>query len=68
MREAVGLAVHFQDMDVVGQAVEERAGEAFLAECGGPFVVQRGILTPYWGLLASKIGPLVLGLRAIPES
>ncbi len=38
MREAVGLAVHFQDMDVVGQAVEGRAGEAFLAECGGPFV------------------------------
>ena len=23
---------------MVGQAVEERAGEAFFAECGGPFV------------------------------
>ena len=36
--EAEGLAVQFQDIDVVGQAVEERASEAFLAECGGPFV------------------------------
>lgn len=27
LREAVGLVVHFQDVDVVGQAVEERAGQ-----------------------------------------
>ena len=26
LREAVGLAVHFQNVDVVGQAVEERSG------------------------------------------
>ena len=26
LREAVGFTVHFQDVDVVGQAVEERAG------------------------------------------
>ena len=36
--QAVGFAVHFQDVDVVGQAVEERAGETFLAERGGPLV------------------------------
>jgi hypothetical protein len=28
LRQAVGFAVHFQDVDMVGQAVEERAGEA----------------------------------------
>ena len=38
MCQAVGFAVHFQDVDVVGQAVEERAGETFLAERGGPLV------------------------------
>ena len=38
LREAVGLAVHFQDMDMMGQAVEERAGQTFLAERGGPLV------------------------------
>ena len=38
LREAVGLAVHFQDMDVMGQAVEKRACETFFAEGGGPFV------------------------------
>jgi hypothetical protein len=36
--EAVGLAVHFQNVDVVGQSVEERAGQPFLAERGGPLV------------------------------
>ena len=30
--EAVALAVHFQDVDVVGQSVEKRACEAFGAE------------------------------------
>jgi len=38
LRQAVGFAVHLQDVDVVGQAVEERAGEAFLAEGSGPLV------------------------------
>ena len=38
LRQAVGFAVHLQDVDVVGQAVEERAGETFLAERGGPLV------------------------------
>ena len=36
--QAVGFAVHFQDVDVVGQAVEERAGEALLSERGGPLI------------------------------
>ena len=29
LRQAVGLAVHFQVVDVVGQTVEERAGQTF---------------------------------------
>lgn len=33
LRQAVGLAIH-----VVCQAVEERAGEAFVAERGGPLI------------------------------
>ncbi len=36
--QPVTFAVHFQDMDVVRQAVEERAGEAFGAEDFGPLV------------------------------
>ena len=38
MFEAVALAVHFQDVDVVGQSVEKRACEAFGAEGTGPFI------------------------------
>ena len=38
LRQSVGLAVHFQNVDVVGQMVEERAGQTFLAEGGGPLV------------------------------
>ena len=36
--ETVGRTVHFQDVDVVGEAVEERAREAFVAERRGPLV------------------------------
>jgi len=36
--QPVAFAVHFQDMNVVRQAVEERAGEAFGAEDFGPLV------------------------------
>ena len=38
MFEAIALAVHFQDVDVVGQSVEKRACEAFGAEGTGPFI------------------------------
>jgi len=34
----LGLAVQFQDMDVVSLAVEKRTGQSFLAERGGPLV------------------------------
>ncbi len=30
--EAVAVAVHLQDMDVVGEPVQQRAGEAFRSE------------------------------------
>ncbi len=36
--QPVAFAIHFEDMDVMGQAVEERAGEAFGAEDFGPLV------------------------------
>ena len=38
MLEAVALAVHLQDMDVVGEAVQQRPGEAFRAEDFRPLV------------------------------
>ena len=38
MSEAIGATVHLENVDVVGQAIEKRAGEAFLAERGRPFV------------------------------
>ena len=36
--EAEALTVHLQDMDMVGEAVEESPGEPFRAEDLGPFV------------------------------
>ena len=30
--EAVGRSVHLEDVDMVGQAVEQRAGETLIAE------------------------------------
>ena len=36
--EPVALAVHFQDVDVVGEAVQQGSGEAFRAEDLGPLV------------------------------
>ena len=36
--ETVALAVHLQDVEVVGEAVQQRAGEAFRSEDLGPFV------------------------------
>ena len=36
--EAVALPVHLQDVDMVGEAVQQRAGEPFRAEDLGPLV------------------------------
>ncbi len=36
--QAVALAVHLEDVDVVGQPVEQRAGEPFGAEDARPLV------------------------------
>ena len=38
MAEAVAVAVHLQDMDVGGEPVQQRAGEAFRPEDRSPFV------------------------------
>jgi hypothetical protein len=35
--EAEAVAVHFEDVDMVGKSVEQGAGEAFGAEDFGPF-------------------------------
>ena len=37
--EAIAVAVQFQDVDVMGQPIEQRAGESFGAEDLGPFIV-----------------------------
>jgi hypothetical protein len=36
--ESIAFAVHLQDMNVMGKAVEERAGEAFRSEHARPFI------------------------------
>jgi len=38
LSQAVAFAVHLEDVDVVGEPVEERAGEALRAEHLGPLV------------------------------
>ena len=41
LSEAVGGGVHLEDVNVMGQPVEERAGQALVAEGGGPLVEGR---------------------------
>jgi hypothetical protein len=36
--EAVAFAIRLEDVDVMGEAIEQRAGEPFRAEYGGPFI------------------------------
>src|SRR5262249_23145554 len=36
--EAIAVAVHFEDVDVVGQPIEQRAGQPLGPEHAGPFV------------------------------
>ncbi len=36
--EAIAVAVHLQDVDVVGKAVEQGSGKAFRAEDLGPLL------------------------------
>ena len=36
--EAIAVSVHLQDVDVVGETVQQRAGEALRAEDFGPLV------------------------------
>ena len=38
MTEPVAVAVHLQDVDVMGEAVQQRSGEAFRPEHLGPLV------------------------------
>ena len=38
MSKAIAFAVHLEDVDLVGQPVEERAGQPFGAEGLGPFI------------------------------
>ena len=43
--EAVALAVHLQDVDVVGEPVQQRAGEAFRPEHLDPLSKGRLVVT-----------------------
>ena len=36
--QAIAFAIHLEDVDVVGQPVEERPGQALGSECLGPFI------------------------------
>lgn len=36
--EAVAVAIHLKDVDVMGEAVEQGAGQAFRSEGLGPFI------------------------------
>ena len=38
LSQAITLAIHLEDIDVVGQPVEERAGEALGAKGFRPFI------------------------------
>ena len=38
MLQSVALAIHLQDVDVVGEAVQQRSGETLRAEHLGPLV------------------------------
>ncbi len=38
MFDAIALAVHIQDVGMMGSAVEKRASEAFGFEGAGPFI------------------------------
>lgn len=38
MSEAIAFAIHLEDADVMGQAIEERACETHRSEGIGPFV------------------------------
>ena len=43
--ESVAHPVHLEDVDVVGEAVEERAGQALGAEYLGPLIEGRLVVT-----------------------
>ena len=43
--EPIAVAVHLEDVDVVGEAVEERSGKPLGAEHLGPFVEGRLVVT-----------------------
>jgi hypothetical protein len=63
--EPIALAVHFEDVDVMGEAVEERTGQALGAEHAGPLVddqqLARGelALQPQEALLVTGFDQLV---------
>ena len=69
MLEPVALAVHFQDVDVVGEAVQQGPGESFRAEDLGPLVEARfggHYDVTFWqgfgaGFLGNELGATTLG-------
>ncbi len=53
--QAIALAVHLEDVDVVGQPIEERAGQALGAEGFRPFIK--------WQVARDQRGPALIALR-----
>ena len=52
--QAITLAIHLQDADMVGQPVEERAGQALSAEGFRPFIE--------WQVARDQRGPALIAL------
>ena len=53
--EAIAVAVHLQDVDVVGKAVEQGSGEAFGAEDLGPLLEGQVSVYLLSGLFGSRL-------------
>ncbi len=46
LAQPIAVAIHFEDMHMMGQAIQDGAGEAFGAEDFGPFIERQvGSLT-----------------------
>ena len=58
-RRRQSAAVHLQDMDVVGEPVQQRAGEAFRSEHLGPLAVPQPVYFAAMTLLDHRICRMV---------
>ena len=62
--ETIALAVHFQNMDMVGETVQQGPGQTFRAEYLGPFIERQvGVRTAVtnWSMVAAGFSQLRAG-------